>query len=326
MKSDDIPAEWSPLTYRVLRSSGWYPGRTVPIERYEKPLREFGGLEMHEEGRRFLSEFAGLSTIAWTPGPLMPQSPFRLDPCDVNTDREGVVQIREALLRMSESVGTPLYPVGRVDEGRSYLGMAADGSVYVGNGDAELLARGAYEVLEVLSVERRTDAPLPFVVVGDHLELPSDFVATQGPDGVPRWSPETERVLRLAGWQPGRTVSTDSWERAMREADEGYVMHEAARLFLSEFGGLEVWEKGPGVNAARSPFRIDPLLAKWDFEIIESLSEDAEVQLYPVGDCSQGNFYLTVAEEGTVYLGMDDVELLAGTTDEALDKLVRGIR
>jgi len=326
MTSDEIPEEWSTLTYRVLRSAGWYPGRSVPLDRYESPLKEFSGLEMHEAARRFLGEFAGLSTSTWTPGPLMPQSPFRFDPCDVDTGRELGAQVHQTLLRMSESAGTPLYPIGRVDEGASYLGMAADGSVYIGNAGAELLARSAHEALEVLAVERRTEAPLPFVLVGDHLELPPEFGATHGPAGVPRWSPETERVLRLAGWQPGRVVSTESWERMMREADEGYVMHEAARRFLSEFGGLEVHQRGPGVNAARSPFRLDPLLAKWDFEIIESFSEDAESQLYPVGDYSQGNFYLTVAEDGAVYVGMDEIELLADSADVALDKLVRGIR
>ncbi|WP_217167004.1 SUKH-3 domain-containing protein [Streptomyces sp. AC512_CC834] len=324
--SNEVPAEWSLLTYRVLRSAGWYPGRSVPLDRYESLLEEYSELEIHEAARRFLGEFAGLATDTWTPGPLMPQSPFRFTPCDVDAGREACAEIREVFIRMSESAGTRLYPIGCVDKGASYLGMAADGSVYVGNGSVELLAQDAYEALDKLAVERRTDAPLPFVLVGDHLELPADFGATPGPDGVPRWSPEAERVLRLAGWQPGRAVPVDAWERMMREADEGYVMHEAARRFLSEFGGLEVHQKGPGMNAARSPFRLDPLLAKRDFEIIESLSEDAEVDLYPLGDLSQGNFYVAMAEDGAVYVGMDDVELLAETADEALDKLVRGIR
>ncbi|MDQ0404089.1 SUKH-3 domain-containing protein [Streptomyces sp. NPDC000349] len=91
---------------------------------------------------------------------------------------------------MSDSAGTLLYPVGRVDDGESFLAMASDGHVYVGNEHAELLSRHGYEALEVLGVERRTDARLPFV-----------------PD---RWSPETERVLRLAGWWPGRAVSATS--------------------------------------------------------------------------------------------------------------------
>ncbi|MBZ6303872.1 SUKH-3 domain-containing protein [Streptomyces olivaceus] len=326
MTSSDVPAEWSPLTYRVLRSAGWYSGRSVPLDRYESRLREFSGLGMHDAARCFLGEFAGLSTADWTPGPLMPQSPFRLVPCDADTPREAGVEIREVVLRMSESAGAPLYPVGCVDEATSWLGMAADGSVFVGDGSAQLLARGAYEALEVLTVERRTDAPLPFVLVGDHLELPPGFGATRGPDGVPRWSPETERVLRLAGWQPGRAVSTESWERTLQEADKGYAMHEAARRFLSEFGGLEVRERGPGVNAARSPFRLDPTSATDDFEIIEYLGEEADARLYPVGHLPRGSVYLTVADDGAVYVGMDEVELLADAADAALDKLVRGIR
>ncbi|MEU1871962.1 SUKH-3 domain-containing protein [Streptomyces sp. NPDC019793] len=326
MMNGEVPVEWSPLTGQVLRCAGWHPGRSVPLDKYEHPLREFGGFEMHDEARRFLAEFSGLATDTWTPGPVMPQSTFRFEPCDIDAGPEEWRGIRETFRRMNESAGAHLYPIGRVDEGASWLGVAPDGSVYVGSDSAELLARGGYEALEKLVLERRTEAPLPYVLVGDHLELPPDFGATHGSDGVPRWSPETERVLRLAGWYPGRTVSVESWEREMQEADDGYVMHDAVRRFLAEFGGLEVSQRGPGVNAARSPFRIDPSSAKWDFEIIDALSEDAEVYLYPVGELSQGNSYLVMAESGAFYLGMDDVELLADTADAALDKLVRGIR
>ncbi|MES4878985.1 SUKH-3 domain-containing protein [Streptomyces sp. NPDC000349] len=90
--------DWSPLTYRVMRSAGWYPDRSVPLDRCEILIRKFSGLEMHEAARNFLGEFAGLSTAAWTPGPLMPQSPFRLDPCEANTDREEATKVREVLL------------------------------------------------------------------------------------------------------------------------------------------------------------------------------------------------------------------------------------
>jgi hypothetical protein len=60
-----------------------------------------------------------------------------------------------------------------------------------------------------------------------------------------RWSAETDRVLRRAGWYPGRSVCTAEWENTLREHG-GFEMHEAARRFLAEFGGLESTERGPG--------------------------------------------------------------------------------
>jgi hypothetical protein len=53
-------------------------------------------------------------------------------------------------------------------------------------------------------------------------------------------------------------------------------------------------------------------------------SEQAGTYLYPIGDASRGNFYLTMAANGAVYHGMDDVRFLADTGDKALEKLIEG--
>jgi hypothetical protein len=322
--TDEIPSGWSSLTYRVLRSAAWHPGRSVPIEKWERPLREYGGFRIHEAAKRFLSEFGGLATDEWTPGPIMPQSPFRFEPCSAEVSSESLSGLSATFTRLSKEAGIYLYPIGQADSGDSYLGMAADGTVYIGNDGVELLAGTAYDALEKLVMERRTEAPLPFVLVGDHLELPpnTDSGAEAGVEA--RWSAEADRVLRLAGWYPGRSVPTEQWERTLYQEDEGFVIHEAARRFLAEFGGLEINQKGPGRTMARSPFRLDPLLAKWDYEIFEVLSEEAETYLYPIGDLSRGNFYLGMAANGAVFVGMDS--LVADTADEALDKLIRGVR
>ncbi|MEU1332333.1 SUKH-3 domain-containing protein [Streptomyces sp. NPDC005865] len=140
-----------------------------------------------------------------------------------------------------------------------------------------------------------------------------------------RWSEETERALRAAGWCPGRAVPTGEWERALEERG-GFRMHEAARLFLAEFGGLASEERGPGRTMARMGFRLDPLAAEWDDEIFDVLSEEAGAYLYPVGEADRRNSYLGVAPDGQVYIGMDSVTLLARTADEALEKLIEGIR
>jgi hypothetical protein len=281
---------------------------------------------MHDAARGFLGEFGGLATDDWTPGPVMPQSPFRLAPCGLDPVVQELAELGNVFREMSAEVGAHLYPIGRVDRGESHLAMDPGGCVYVGRRSVQLLADTASGALEKLVMERRTDAPLPFVPAGDHLELPDDFGAALGADGAPRWSAETDWALRVSGWYPGRAVSTAQWEQDLQEADEGYVAHAAARRFLSEFGGLEIDQKGPGRTVARLPFRLDPTLAKWDYEIFEYLSEEVGTSLYPVGDVSWGNFYLGISEAGAVYMGMDSAELLGDTADAALDHLIQGIR
>ncbi|MFD6432885.1 SUKH-3 domain-containing protein [Streptomyces venezuelae] len=140
-----------------------------------------------------------------------------------------------------------------------------------------------------------------------------------------RWSEECGRLLRAAGWYPGRSVPTAEWERVLHEHG-GFEMHEAARRFLAEFGGLASEERGPGRTMARMGFRLDPLAAEWDDEIFDALSEEAGAYLYPVGEADRRNSYLGIAPDGRVYVGMDSVTLLAETADEALEKLIEGVR
>jgi hypothetical protein len=136
------------------------------------------------------------------------------------------------------------------------------------------------------------------------------------------WSELTWRVLRSAAWYPERSVPVDRWEPELRAA--GFVLHDAARSFLAEFGGLRIDQAGPGRTAARSPFALDPEAALHDFEVFDDLGDQAGAPLYPVGAVGRGVSYLGMTAGGAVYLGMDDAGLLAESGDEALDKLVEG--
>ncbi|GLW51943.1 hypothetical protein Stsp02_76030 [Streptomyces sp. NBRC 14336] len=140
-----------------------------------------------------------------------------------------------------------------------------------------------------------------------------------------RWSAETERVLRAAGWHPGRTVLTATWEATLRERG-GFRISEAARRFLAEFGGLASTERGPGKTMARMGFTLDPTVAEWDDEIFDALSEAAGVELYPIGEADRRNLYLGMDPNGAVHVGMDSAVRLADTGDAALEKLVEGVR
>jgi hypothetical protein len=329
--ADEVrPAGWSETTDYVLRYAAWHADRRVPVDKWERALRERGGFaEMHEAARAFLAEFGGLGTDDWTPGPVNPRSPFRFDPRAA--EGEG-----ERFGRFCVHAGVDLYPIGVADSGRSFLAMAPDGTVWIGGGDdldpdldpdLEPLANTAYEAIEKL-VMTRGGAGTSGTSGTPGTPEPSEPVAAgEGGGGEigTRWSAETDRVLRLAGWRPGRAVPTEEWERVLHENDEGYVMHDAARAFLAEFGGLEVQQKGPGRTMARPPFRLDPLVAKYDFEIIDVQSEEMGTYLYPLGDTDRANFYLTMSATGAVYLGMDYPRLLADSGDQALDKLIQGI-
>ncbi|MFE6405527.1 SUKH-3 domain-containing protein [Streptomyces sp. NPDC057837] len=144
-------------------------------------------------------------------------------------------------------------------------------------------------------------------------------------DGGQRWSAETDRVLRGAGWHPGRSVPTEEWEESLRERG-GFEIHDAARRFLAEFGGLESTDRGPGKTMARMGFSLDPTVAEWEDEIFDVLSEEVGADLYPIGEADRRNSFLGMAPTGAVFIGKDSAVLLADTADEALEKLIEGIR
>ncbi|GAB2862060.1 hypothetical protein GCM10027074_31710 [Streptomyces deserti] len=84
--------------------------------------------------------------------------------------------------------------------------------------------------------------------------------------------------------------------------------------------------RAPSQAVPWTEFRLDPLLARWDAEILDDLGEQAGVDLYPIGMTDRRNQYLAMAEDGAVYAGMDTVSLLAPTPDEALKKLTGPVR
>ncbi|MFF7791939.1 SUKH-3 domain-containing protein [Streptomyces sp. NPDC007991] len=136
-----------------------------------------------------------------------------------------------------------------------------------------------------------------------------------------RWSPQTEEVLSRAGWRPGRSVPTGTWESILRERGS-FVAHEAARRFLSEFGALVTYGWPADTITTSSAIRFDPLKAGWQDERFAGASREAGASLYPVGTADEGAGFLGITEAGALHLVRDRVELLAGTTDRALDRLV----
>ncbi|MEU0245889.1 SUKH-3 domain-containing protein [Streptomyces sp. NPDC006235] len=141
-------------------------------------------------------------------------------------------------------------------------------------------------------------------------------------DGYTRdWSPQTEDVLRRAGWRPGRSVPGVTWESILKERG-AFAAHDAARRFLSEFGGLVTYGCPADSITTSSAIRFDPLRAQWQDERFARASREAGALLYPVGTADEGASFLGITEDGALFLVRDRVELLAPTTDRALARLV----
>jgi hypothetical protein len=139
-----------------------------------------------------------------------------------------------------------------------------------------------------------------------------------------RFSEQTERDLRLAGWYPGRRVDTSVW-RSRLEASGEVRMHNAAEAFLAEFGGLEVKIAGSGISAAREPFEFNP----WDLcgeeDRFAGWGAQLGKSLFPVGELDRGRFFLGISEVGEILL-VETWVASFGFGDQALENLVLGVK
>ncbi|WP_192583719.1 SUKH-3 domain-containing protein [Streptomyces albicerus] len=129
-------------------------------------------------------------------------------------------------------------------------------------------------------------------------------------------------VLEAAGWAPGRKVDTGHWRAQF--AAVGLPMHEAAELFLAEFGGLSVRVHGPGISCARTPFEFDPELAVGEEYRFSECSKTIGRHLFPLGELDEGRHFLGIDEFSEIYL----VELRVGSfgrMPEAMENLVLGV-
>lgn len=136
-------------------------------------------------------------------------------------------------------------------------------------------------------------------------------------------SPEAQTVLHDAGWRGGRQVDTSTWLTALDVA--GVVAHEAARDFLAEFGGLMVDISGPGVNRAREPFDLDPLLCSGEEDRFLEWGEEIGRSLFPIGVLDMGRYFLGIDEHSEIYL-IETWVASFGRMPQAMDNLIRGVR
>jgi hypothetical protein len=106
----------------------------------------------------------------------------------------------------------------------------------------------------------------------------------------------------------------------------GFVIFPAAAVALRRFGGIDVVQSGWGVSVARETFTLDPTLALGE----EDRFRDYEVligqHLYPLGECGNGNYFLAISEDGSVFALMEGIDLVGRSVDEAIENLIAGRR
>jgi hypothetical protein len=116
---DDFEAEFQ----RALLAAGWQPGRRVDTTEWRTRL-EAAGFAMHDAAERFLAEYGGLTFDLSGPGISQARMPFELDPLyGLGED--------DRFAEWGEEIGRSLFPIGKLDQGRYFLGIDETGEVYL---------------------------------------------------------------------------------------------------------------------------------------------------------------------------------------------------
>lgn len=137
-------------------------------------------------------------------------------------------------------------------------------------------------------------------------------------------SRKTRHGLLDAGWYPGRNIDTEPWGTVLI-ADGFPPLHDAARKFLAEYGGLSFRLSGPGVTCAREPFNLVPTACLGEADRFAAWSERVNRTIVPIGETAETCAYafLGIDERGEI---LHVVNWLAtyGRLPDALDGLIRG--
>lgn len=107
----------------LLVAAGWHPGRRLPdavIDNWSTQVARWCNHPMPLAAREALHEFGGLTV--GDSGPGIARARCRLEFVPSKGDTMEVLE---------ELIGTPLYPLGEVDDGHGVLGIASDGTAWL---------------------------------------------------------------------------------------------------------------------------------------------------------------------------------------------------
>ena len=136
-----------------------------------------------------------------------------------------------------------------------------------------------------------------------------------------RFSPGVALALRDAGWRPGRRAYVESWIEQFEQ--RGCPATDAAVGFLVEFGGLDVLISGKGINRAREPFDLDPVLCAGEEDRFIEWGQAIGRSLFPIGVLGSYRKCLGIDEFSEIYLIEMQVASF-GRMPDAMEALVLG--
>ena len=135
-----------------------------------------------------------------------------------------------------------------------------------------------------------------------------------------RFRDEVSKLLKESGWFEGRDVLDEL------VLPENFILFPAAERILREFGGLRVGTTGRGVDCGASDVNFDPSRGSMLLTNFEEESQIVGSLLYPIATFCLDNWYLLVAESGSIFLWGEDFVYYDSNFEEALTRLVLGLK
>jgi len=136
-----------------------------------------------------------------------------------------------------------------------------------------------------------------------------------------RFTSDVESALREAGWRAGRNTDAEFWIDHFEEA--GCLATDEAVDFLVEFGGLDFLLAGRGIDRAREPFDLDPILCDGNVDRFLDWGRKIERSLFPIGAMSRDYASLGIDEFSEIYLIEDRISSF-GRMPQAMESLILG--
>jgi hypothetical protein len=130
----------------------------------------------------------------------------------------------------------------------------------------------------------------------------------------------TERLLRDAGWRPGRSQDVSA-ARSLLES-QGYNVGSRIELFLREFAGVTIDFTRNGRQDSIW-FDVQRASALADPEWIAHYKDRTKTSLVPIGYANHEHLMLMQSDEGGFYGAFDEFLFTLGSeADEMIENLV----
>ncbi len=143
---------------------------------------------------------------------------------------------------------------------------------------------------------------------------------------MPRFSTDTESLLRKAGWQEGRKIDTTEYEQVLRE--EGFEIPTCVIVLLQELGGLRIVHPHAKVPGETDDFIFEAVKATYQSRadwVKDNYSHRVDKKLCSVGEASNAHMILAMSSDGEVFGGFDDFFCDIGSSgDDAIEAFCSG--